>query len=207
VLTEVASPDGRFRRVGRFPAVRSRNVVSGDVSLAVHEWGDVGSPTIVCIHGYPDTSAVWTPIAERLATRYHVVTYDVRGAGESTRPRHRADYRLDRLMDDLRRVIDATCPDRPLHLVGHDWGSIQGWEAVTEPTLQPRLASYMSLFAPGLDHAALWLSERLGHRRPGGSASSGARRCAPGTRRCSTSPGSGTSCGSGRPRSHGARNA
>ncbi|NQD95935.1 SDR family oxidoreductase, partial [Pseudomonas sp. CrR25] len=61
----------------------------------------------------------------------------------------------------------ATSPDQPVHLVAHDWGSIQTWEAVTEPRLQPLLASYTSISGPCLDHVGHWLRERLRQKRPG----------------------------------------
>ena len=34
------------------------------------------------VHGYPDTQAVWALVVERLAARFHVVTYELRGAGD-----------------------------------------------------------------------------------------------------------------------------
>ena len=130
--------------------------------LAVTEWAGDG-PTILFVHGYPDTSAVWHPVAALLAGRYHVVAYDVRGAGASSAPGSTEGYRLVHLVADLAAVADAASPERPVHLVGHDWGSIQGWEAVGSDRLAGRIASFTSLYAPGLDHAAAWAAERLRH--------------------------------------------
>jgi pimeloyl-ACP methyl ester carboxylesterase len=145
-----------------------RNVTSGGDSpaeLAVTEWAGDG-PTILLVHGYPDTSAVWHPVAALLAGRFHVVAYDVRGAGASSAPASTEDYRLGHLVADLAAVADATSPGRPVHLVGHDWGSIQGWEAVGSDRLAGRIASFTSLYAPGLDHAAAWAAERWRHPTP-----------------------------------------
>ncbi len=144
---------------------RSRVVAGDGVDLAVTEWGDAADgPTVLLVHGYPDTSGVWQPVAERLAERYHVVAYDVRGAGRSSAPEATEAYRLVHLVADLAAVADATSPQRPVHLVGHDWGSIQGWEAVGGDRMAGRIASFTSLYAPGLDHAAVWAATRL--RRP-----------------------------------------
>jgi NAD(P)-dependent dehydrogenase (short-subunit alcohol dehydrogenase family)/pimeloyl-ACP methyl ester carboxylesterase len=145
-----------------------RVVVGDGVDLAVTEWGsaDAGRPTVLLVHGYPDTSGVWEPVAELLAGRYHVVAYDVRGAGASSAPHETEAYRLEHLVEDMAAVADTTCPDHPVHLVGHDWGSIQGWEAVSSERLAGRLASFTSLFAPGLDHAAAWAAARLRHPTP-----------------------------------------
>ncbi|MGZ2747273.1 alpha/beta fold hydrolase [Burkholderia stagnalis] len=127
-------------------------VQSGDVKLAVYVSGPRRAPPVILVHGYPDSAAVWAPIRARLATRYRVIAYDVRGAGASDAPRRRADYTLARLAEDLQAVADATCGGRPFHLVGHDWGSIQCWEAVTDPALRGRIASYTSISGPCLDH-------------------------------------------------------
>lgn len=136
----------------------ARSTVAGDgLDLAVWERGDASRPTVVLVHGYPDTHHVWDGVAEALAPDFHVVAYDVRGAGESGVPADRAGYDLGHLVADMMAVVDACSPDSPVHLVGHDWGSIQGWEAVTRPGLEDRIASYTSMSGPGLDHAAIWM--------------------------------------------------
>lgn len=137
-------------------APRTCRIDADGLELRLYERGDAGSPTVVLVHGYPDCAAVWNIVAEQLADRYHVVTYDVRGAGASGAPGDRAGYRLEHLVRDLGAVIDAVSPDEPVHLVGHDWGSIQGWEAVCDEHLQPRIASFTSISGPPLDHAARW---------------------------------------------------
>jgi NAD(P)-dependent dehydrogenase (short-subunit alcohol dehydrogenase family)/pimeloyl-ACP methyl ester carboxylesterase len=136
-------------------------VESGGVKLAVNERGLRDAPTVILVHGYPDASSTWNAVADELSGRFHVVTYDVRGAGASDRPRRKAAYRLEVLAADLRAVADAVSPHSPVHLVGHDWGSIQGWEAVTDPETQSRFASYTSISGPSLDHTAFWARDRL----------------------------------------------
>ena len=126
---------------------------SGDVELAVRSAGAADGPTLVLVHGYPDTQTVWAPLVARLADRFRVVTYDVRGAGASSAPRGPAAYHLDRLADDFDAVCSAMAPDRRVHLVGHDWGGIQGWEFVTRPRFAGRLASFTSIAGPALGHA------------------------------------------------------
>ena len=139
-------------------------VASGEVTLATRQRGDPARPTVVLVHGFPDTGEVWAGVADGLSARFHVVTYDVRGAGDSSAPRRRSGYRLELLVEDLAAVADAVSPHRPFHLVGHDWGSIQGWEAVTSPLLAGRVASFTSISGPPLDHAGQWARERA--RRP-----------------------------------------
>ena len=142
-------------------ASTSFDILGPDGTLRAESWGQVGAPVVVLVHGYPDNRSEWRGVAERLCDRYQVIAYDVRGAGESFRPKGRAAYRLDRLTADFKAVIDAVSPDRPVHLVAHDWGSVQSWEFVTEPSLKGRIASYVSCSGPCLDHAGFWMRSRL----------------------------------------------
>jgi pimeloyl-ACP methyl ester carboxylesterase len=70
---------------------------------------------------------------------------------------------MGQLVDDMRAVLDATSPDRPVHLVGHDWGSIQSWPAVTDPRLAAQIASFTSISGPSLDYSGAWLREVRQH--------------------------------------------
>lgn len=142
-------------------APQQLRVRSGAVELAARVWDNPGRPTLVLVHGYPDCQQAWDPVANLLARQYRVVTYDVRGAGQSDAPVARTDYRLQYLAQDLRAVAEATCPGQKFHLVGHDWGSIQSWESVSDPQLQSRIASFTTISGPCLDHAGLWMRRRL----------------------------------------------
>lgn len=144
-------------------AARKTYVNSGNIKLAVYEWGDNSKPTILCVHGYPDNHQVWNPVIERLHTQYHCVSYDVRGFGDSAVPKRIREWSLAHLSKDLQAVMNAVSPDQPVHLVAHDWGSIQTWESVTEPALQSRIASYTSVSGPCLDHVGMLFREQIKH--------------------------------------------
>ncbi|MET8284992.1 SDR family oxidoreductase [Streptomyces sp. NPDC048448] len=144
---------------------RERRVRTGGIELCVAELGDPAQPTVVLVHGYPDSKEVWSEVASRLAERFHVVLYDVRGHGASTAPRPlRGGFTLEKLTDDFLAVVDAVSPDRPVHLVGHDWGSVQSWEFVTVARTEGRIASFTSMSGPSLDHFGHWIKQRV--RRP-----------------------------------------
>ncbi|MGW2897110.1 SDR family oxidoreductase [Streptomyces sp. NPDC001212] len=146
---------------------RERRVRTGGVELCVAELGDAQRPTVVLVHGYPDSKEVWSEVAERLADRFHVVLYDVRGHGRSTAPRPlRGGFTLDKLTDDFLAVADAVSPGRPVHLVGHDWGSVQSWEFVSVRRTEGRIASFTSVSGPSLDHFGHWIAERVKHPTP-----------------------------------------
>jgi len=44
---------------------RERRVRTGGVELCVAELGDGGRPTVVLVHGYPDSKEVWSEVAAR----------------------------------------------------------------------------------------------------------------------------------------------
>lgn len=131
--------------------LRRRWVESGGVRISLVEEGD--GPVVILVHGYPDNLTVWDGVAARLAERFRVVRYDVRGQGQSEAPQEPGGYQLERLHDDLRAVKDAVSPDAPVHLVAHDWGSIQSWGAL-EPDL---FRSYTTMSGPDLDQVGLWM--------------------------------------------------
>lgn len=135
------------------------------VRIAVHEAGDPTCPTIVAVHGYPDNHHVWDGVVAVLADQFHVVAYDVRGCGESDKPAGRAAYRMERLVDDFIAVLDAVTPDAPVHLLAHDWGSIQSWPAVADERTTGRIASFTSISGPSLDYAGVWMRDLRGHAR------------------------------------------
>jgi pimeloyl-ACP methyl ester carboxylesterase len=140
----------------------STRVLSDGITLQVHSWGEPSSPPLVLVHGYPDNHQVWQPVAERLADRFYVIAYDVRGAGGSDVPPRVSDYRLAQLSRDLLAVVEALIPGRSFHLAAHDWGSIQSWESVTTAPLKSRILSFTTISGPCLDHMGFWMRKRLG---------------------------------------------
>ncbi|RNL63321.1 alpha/beta fold hydrolase [Nocardioides marmoriginsengisoli] len=149
------------------PFVKASSVQSADgTRLAVFESGNPEGPVLVAVHGYPDNHTVWDGIAAELGDRYRVIAYDVRGAGDSDKPAARSSYKIARLVEDFTAVIDAVSPDTPVHLLAHDWGSIQSWGPVTDPALAPRIASYTSISGPCLDYVGVWMRDR---KHPGAS--------------------------------------
>lgn len=59
-------------------------------------------------------------IIQQLKQDFYIITYDVRGAGQSSIPARIRDYRLEQLSLDLESVVNAVLKDRPFHLAAHD---------------------------------------------------------------------------------------
>lgn len=146
-----------------------RSWVSGEgAQLAVYEYGPEpgpGVPEVLLVHGYPDDHTVFAGVIPLLAKDHHVIAYDTRDAGLSTvQDSGLKHFRLPLLVDDLYAVLQATAAG-PVQLVGHDWGSIQGWAAARDPRAPSLISRYLSISGPDLQHFRSWFAERL--RSPG----------------------------------------
>ncbi|KAK0046487.1 epoxide hydrolase 1 [Biomphalaria pfeifferi] len=83
--------------------------------------GPEDKPLMLFIHGFPDFWFSW---------RYQiteVVAYDQRGYGESEKPKHVRDNRVNKLTSDCRQIVEALGYQSCV-LVGHDWGALVAWE-------------------------------------------------------------------------------
>lgn len=134
------------------------------IELAVyhHRPFDPALPTVLAVHGYPDNHRVWGAVADHLEKHpgalgpANFVTYDVRGTGASAAPARRSGYRLSQLASDVALVAHSVDP-RGVHLIAHDWGSIQAWEAVTTPQYESAFLSFTSMSGPLLDHSSSFM--------------------------------------------------
>ncbi|MGQ4414834.1 alpha/beta fold hydrolase [Streptomyces sp. SAS_269] len=81
--------------------------------------GGLNGPALVFVHYWGGSADTWSGVIDRLPPGQATVRFDQRGWGTS-----RAlpgPYHLDRLADDLARVVDACVPG-PFVLVGHSMG-------------------------------------------------------------------------------------
>ena len=78
-------------------------------------------PGLLLLHGFPQTRAMWGPIADSLAARFTVVTPDLRGYGASGKPPAVADYSFRQMAQDQVELM-AHLGFARFHLVGHDRG-------------------------------------------------------------------------------------
>ena len=93
---------------------------------------DQDGPTVILLHGFPVTSAMWEPIIPPLANAgYRVIAFDQRGYSPAARPRDADAYAIENLVSDVIAIADATGAEQ-FHLVAHDWGSAVGWVTVMQ---------------------------------------------------------------------------
>src|SRR3954466_13309436 len=125
---------------------------SGGVRIAVYEEGNRDGPTVVLVHGWPDSPVVGGGVAPLLADSFHIVRYDNRGVGKTSVPKPISAYTMACYADDFAAVIDAVAPGEPVHVLAHDWGSAGMWEYLSRPGASDHVASYTSVSGPSGDH-------------------------------------------------------
>jgi pimeloyl-ACP methyl ester carboxylesterase len=111
---------------GPEPAIRHDVVRANGLRFHVASCGE-GERLALLLHGFPELWLSWRnqmPLLARLG--YRVWAPDLRGYGESERPEGVESYAIERLLEDVAGLIDASGCRRVL-LVGHDWGAIIAW--------------------------------------------------------------------------------
>lgn len=89
-----------------------------------------GAPTVILLHGFPVTSAMWEPIIPSLVNAgYRVIAFDQRGYSPGARPDDQNAYAMSNLVSDVIAIADAVGVEK-FHLIGHDWGAVVGWRTV-----------------------------------------------------------------------------
>jgi pimeloyl-ACP methyl ester carboxylesterase len=117
------SPDGILRIQANGYEFRARIAVPDGVRDA---------PTVILLHGFPVTSAMWIPLVGPLVNAgYRVVAFDQRGYSPGARPEDPTAYVVPNLVSDVIAIADVVGAER-FHLIGHDWGSAVGWSTVIQ---------------------------------------------------------------------------
>jgi pimeloyl-ACP methyl ester carboxylesterase len=105
--------------------METRLVDNGEVTLYVEVDGE--GPTMLLLHGWPDTGALWDEVVPALvAAGFRVAVPDLRGCGRSSKPDDVDAYQTHHLIGDVVAIIDSLGVER-VHLVGHDWGANLAW--------------------------------------------------------------------------------
>ena len=105
-----------------FPGFVSKNISTSGAKIHLVTGGS--GPAVLMLHGYPETHAMWHKVAPTLARDYTVVCADLRGYGDSSKPKGLPDhsnYSKRAMALDMAEVM-TRLGHREFHLVGHDRG-------------------------------------------------------------------------------------
>ncbi len=98
-----------------------RFIKVGDQNLHYLEWGYAGAPPVVMVHGLTGNAHAFDNLAPHFVPRYHVISVDVRGRGDSDWATD-DDYSNDAYVADLEGVREALGFERFSLLVGTSMG-------------------------------------------------------------------------------------
>jgi pimeloyl-ACP methyl ester carboxylesterase len=107
------------------PKFKSYSVKTPDgLTISAQEWGNPNGPEIVFIHGFSQSHLSWIKQVTNsdLAKEFKMVTYDLRGHGNSDKPFEPEKYKTGKFWaDELKAVMEATGLKRPV-VVGWSYG-------------------------------------------------------------------------------------
>jgi pimeloyl-ACP methyl ester carboxylesterase len=109
--------------------------------LKLHYDSEGDGPLVVLLHGFPESRTSWKRQLPALAAAgFRAVAPDLRGYGESPKPRDVDSYRMSLLVGDVVELIESLNGGKPCVLVGHDWGAVVAWSlAMIRPDLLRKL--------------------------------------------------------------------
>ncbi len=101
--------------------MRRQSVRANGIRLNTWTGGD--GPALVLLHGYPQTAQMWRKVTPALAKQFSIVCPDLRGYGDSDKPRDGFDKRT--MANDIAELMRELGHDHYM-VVGHDRGARVG---------------------------------------------------------------------------------
>ncbi len=137
-----------------------RKLVRDGVALAYEEAGS-GVPPVLLVHGWTCDHTYFAPQVEHFGRRHRVIAVDLRGHGESDKPRQ--EYTMAGFADDLAWLCGKLGVQRPV-VIGHSMGGVIALElAARRPDLPLALILLDApvVTPPAFDDQVRPLRERL----------------------------------------------
>lgn len=98
---------------------RYQTFQTGNQTIAYEVAGN--GPPLLLLHGFPQTRSMWRPIVARLTGTFTVVTADLRGYGDSSKPATMPEMSFRLMARDMVELMASLGFDR-FHVAGHDRG-------------------------------------------------------------------------------------
>ncbi len=104
-------------------------------------------PTVILLHGYAETSRMWTPILPLLAQRFTVIAPDLPGIGDSAIPADGLDMKTAAIR--IHELVRSLGIDKA-RVVGHDIGLMVAYAYATQFSAETEKLVVMDAFLPGV---------------------------------------------------------
>ena len=108
------------------PRISTKQIKIGDLEFEIDCCG-TGEKLALFLHGFPEHSFSWRYQLPAIADLgYQAWAPNMRGYGNSSKPKGISSYNLDTLVEDVAGIIEASgCKETVL--IGHDWGAVVAW--------------------------------------------------------------------------------
>lgn len=123
----------------------SNYITVNDVKLHYVENGDPAKPLMLFIHGFPEFWFSWRYQLKEFSKDYWVIAVDMRGYGDSDKPKGLKSYRIENMVQDIKELVHELGREK-FTLVAHDWGAVIGWDFVAKH--MDMLEKYILMGAP-----------------------------------------------------------
>ena len=113
-------------------------------------------PPLLLLHGWPQTWYEWREVIPPLAQEYTVIAPDLRGMGDSGKPR--AGYDKRTVAEDTRALVHDLGFEE-VAVVGHDWGMPTAYAYAARHREEVQALAVMEAMLPGVraeDKGMLW---------------------------------------------------
>src|SRR5712664_3438740 len=105
-------------------------------------------PAVILLHGYAETSRMWTPTIPLLAERFRVIAPDLPGIGDSAIPADGSDMKTAALrIHSLSRKLGV----EKARVVGHDIGLMVAYAYAVQFPAETEKLVVMDAFLPGVE--------------------------------------------------------
>ncbi len=104
-------------------------------------------PTVILLHGYAETSRMWTPILPLLAQRFTVIAPDLPGIGDSAIPADGLDMKTAAIR--IHELVRSLGIDKA-RVVGHDIGLMVAYAYAAQFPAETEKLVVMDAFLPGV---------------------------------------------------------
>jgi len=110
--------------------------------------GDEDGEAVLLLHGFPQHAGEWDRVLPALhAAGLRTVAPDQRGYSPGARPSDVDAYRMAEVTADALAIVDALGFDT-VHVVGHDWGALVGWQLAARHADRVRTLTAVSVPHP-----------------------------------------------------------
>jgi pimeloyl-ACP methyl ester carboxylesterase len=140
---------------------RTHRIAANGLTHFVRDEGPEDGPAALLMHGFPDSSALWSKLTPLFAAAgFRTLAPDMRGFGDTDMARRVADYEIKAgAAPDMVAILDALGVQRA-HLVGHDFGAPVGWALAAE-----RPDRFITFAAISVGHPRAYLAAGLEQKR------------------------------------------